>query len=64
MSAPANKEALDQLEKIVEENDKAGDWLFSSFPGSVIPMRVEGPMSSEDIVNLTGNLPAPPKPKQ
>lgn len=38
MSIPASKEALEDLEKLVEANDKAGDWVHITFPKSAITL--------------------------
>lgn len=38
MSIPASKEALEDLEKLVEANDKAGDWVHIPFPKSNITL--------------------------
>lgn len=61
MSAPADKKALDELNKIVEKNDAAGGWLYSSPPGVVVPIPVKEPLSSTDIVTLAGKKHMPPK---
>jgi hypothetical protein len=62
VSAPANKQALDQLQKIVDENDKAGDWLFSSLPGAVVPIRIDrAPATSEELVKVVGKVKIPRK---
>lgn len=61
MSVPANKAALDKLQKIVEENDEAGDWLYSSIPGSAIPIPVDRKLTPEELIDLTGDTRLPPK---
>jgi hypothetical protein len=61
MSAPANKAALDKLEKAAEENMKAGDWVYTTLPNSVVPIPTDRELSSEDILKLVGGTPLRPK---
>lgn len=60
MSAPADKDALDKLNKIAEANIAAGDWQddIASLPGEVVPTS-----AAETIAKLSGDVRLPKKGK-
>lgn len=44
MSIPASKEALEALEKVVEANDKEGDWSYILLPKSLLTLVGQVPL--------------------
>jgi hypothetical protein len=58
---PLDEGALKKLEKVVEENKKAGDWLYGSLPTSPIPVPLDRELSDEDILDILGNNTLPSK---
>lgn len=62
MSAPASKAAIEQLQKAIDANEKAGDWVYgATTPFSPIPIPIDGPLTPQAITSLTAPLKAPPK---
>lgn len=62
MSVPADKKVLDGLQKMIEKNKAAGDWVCDTLPNSFVGISVEE-TSPDDMLKLVGKHPLPKRPK-
>lgn len=63
MSLPTKPNAATKalIDKAIEENEKAGDWVYSGLPYSPAPTPDDQKLTPEDIVSLTANTKVPKK---
>lgn len=55
MSVPADPAVLAELDRVVKENEEAGDWLGAPLPDSVVPLQVN---------KTTGRSGSSPRPRK